>query len=57
MIPVPTIAKQEEIVKIVNQYVEHENDATDVTDQVEEQIEQTRKSILSQAFHGELNLK
>lgn len=57
MIPVPTIAKQEEIVKIVNQYVKHENDATDVTDQVEEQIEQTRKSILSQAFHGELNLK
>ena len=57
MIPVPTIAEQEEIVKIVTQYVKHENDATDVTDQVEEQIEQTRKSILSQAFHGELNLK
>ncbi|OHD11464.1 MAG: hypothetical protein A2086_10360 [Spirochaetes bacterium GWD1_27_9] len=52
-IPLPPLAEQKEIVKILENLLSKEEEAKALTD-LEEQIELMEKSILSKAFRGEL---
>lgn len=52
----PTIEEQKEIVRIIDQYMQKEIASSEVLNMTIDQIEETRTSVLSQAFHGELNL-
>lgn len=52
----PTIEEQKEIVRIIDQYMQKEIASSEVLNMTIDQIEETRTSVLSHAFHGELNL-
>jgi type I restriction enzyme S subunit len=53
-IPVPTIGEQHEIVRIFNAYIDNSRAIEDAARTALDQLEKTRKAILSKAFHGEL---
>lgn len=53
-IPIPTIGEQKEIVRILNIVLEKERIAKSAAEQVLEQIDLLKKSILARAFRGEL---
>ena len=53
-IPVPTRAEQQEIVRILDTVLEKERTAKSAAEQVLEQIDLLKKSILARAFRGEL---
>ena len=53
-IPVPTLAEQQEIVRILDSVLEKEADAKETAEYVLEQIGLLKKSILARAFRGEL---
>jgi type I restriction enzyme S subunit len=52
-LPLPTFSEQEEIVRILEKLLDHEDEARVLID-MEEQIDLLEKSILSKAFSGEL---
>ena len=54
VIPVPSIKEQERIVELVKRLLEKEQKAKDAAEQVIEQIDTMKKSILARAFRGEL---
>ena len=54
VIPVPSIKEQERIVELVKRLLEKEQKAKDTAEQVIEQIDTMKKSILARAFRGEL---
>lgn len=53
-IPVPTIVEQTEIVRTLDNLLAKEQQAKDAAEEVLEQIELIKKSILARAFRGEL---
>ncbi|MDO4627937.1 MAG: restriction endonuclease subunit S [Planctomycetia bacterium] len=53
-ITIPTLAEQEEIVRLLDQFFEHENQAKTQLKTVLEKIESLKKSILMKAFRGKL---
>nr|MBP3281044.1 restriction endonuclease subunit S [Treponema sp.] len=53
-IPVPTLAEQQEIVRILDTVLEKETRAKEATQTVLDQIALLKKSILARAFRGEL---
>ena len=53
LIPLPTIQEQEEIVRILDEFLEEERKIEELT-ALEEQIELIKKSILAKAFRGQL---
>lgn len=55
VIPIPTICEQEEIIRIVNNYIDGEKTAYDSVDQTSDQIDEVKKALLSKAFRGELS--
>ena len=54
IIPVPTLAEQQEIVRILDTVLEKEADAKETAEYVLEQIALLKKSILARAFRGKL---
>lgn len=54
VISVPSIKEQERIVELVKRLLEKEQKAKDAAEQVIEQIDTMKKSILARAFRGEL---
>ena len=53
-INLPTLAEQQEIVRILDSVLEKEADAKEIAEEVLEQIGLLKKSILARAFRGEL---
>ena len=53
-IPVPTIKEQKEIVQVLNNLVDKMSQAMEAAEQVLDQIDAMKKSILARAFRGEL---
>ena len=53
-IPIPTIGEQKEIVRILDTVLEKERTAKSAAEQILEQIDLLKKSILARAFRGEL---
>ena len=53
-IPVPSLPEQQEIVHILDTVLEKERTAKSAAEQVLEQIDLLKKSILARAFRGEL---
>ena len=53
-IPVPTIAEQNEIVRILDSLFAKEQQAKEAAEAVLEKIDLLKKSILARAFRGEL---
>lgn len=54
IIQIPTLAEQQEIVRILDSVLEKEADAKETAEYVLEQIDLLKKSILARAFRGEL---
>lgn len=54
IIPIPTISEQKEIINIVNSIFAKEQKAKEMAEDVLEQVEIIKKSILAKAFRGEL---
>lgn len=54
VIPVPSLAEQQQIVKIIRSMMEKEKKAKEAAEIVLDQIEIMKKSILARAFRGEL---
>lgn len=52
----PSVDDQKEIVRLLNSFMGKENEIEDVSDQIMSNVEDNKKSILSKAFRGELNL-
>ena len=53
-VKIPTLAEQQEIVRILDSVLEKEADAKETAEYVLEQIGLLKKSILARAFRGEL---
>ena len=53
-IKIPTLAEQQEIVRILDSVLEKEADAKETAEYVLEQIDLLKKSILARAFRGKL---
>lgn len=53
-IPVPSLNEQHEIVRILNKYIANDGQVIRTSNATLIQLEATRQSILSKAFHGEL---
>ena len=53
-VPIPTLPKQQEIVRILDSVLEKERTAKETAENVLEQIDLLKKSILARAFRGEL---
>lgn len=54
MLPVPSIQEQKRIVELLKGFIEKEQQAKEVAEQVISQIDTMKKSILARAFRGEL---
>ncbi len=54
VVPIQSLEEQKEIVRILDSLLEKENEAKDLIDSLEEQLDLMEKSILSKAFRGEL---
>lgn len=53
-IPLPTLAEQEEIVRLLDSLLERERRIREAAEQVRERIDLMKKAILARAFRGEL---
>lgn len=53
-VPAPPIEEQIEIVQVLNNLIEKQEQASGVAEQVIDQIDTMKKSILARAFRGEL---
>lgn len=53
-INVPSLEEQHEIVRMVKRYLENDKKVRDAASEALDQLEETRKTILSKAFRGEL---
>ena len=51
---VPSDLEQSEIVRLLNELIEKEHQAKDAAEQVIDQIDAMKKTILARAFRGEL---
>lgn len=52
----PGIDEQEEIVRLLDSFIEKEDEIAEASDQIMSNLEDNKKSILSKAFRGELHL-
>lgn len=56
IIPIPSIDEQEEIVRLLNSFIEKEDEIENAAEQIMSNVEDNKKSLLSKAFRGELHL-
>lgn len=52
----PSTDEQKEIVRLLNSFIEKEDEIEDASEQIMSNVENNKKSILSKAFRGELHL-